>query len=224
MATEGLKAPYFTADGKADGMRELPREVFDGVVHEAALYAAVKGTLANQRRGTASAKTRAEVSGGGRKPWRQKGTGRARQGTIRAPHWRGGGIVHPPKPRDWRQEVPKAVKTLARRSALNARARENALLVVEALTLETVKTRALVQWLARLGLEERNVLILTLGHRPDVVRAGRNLRNVRVRPFGQESSYDVLWADGVVVEEGALAAAAEPARAGRADRAAVRDA
>lgn len=213
MATRtGLKARYVTAAGKSEKTLDLPAALFDGVVHEAVLHAAVKAYRSNQRQGTASAKTRAEVSGGGRKPWRQKGTGRARQGTIRAVQWRGGGVAHPPKPRDWREALPRGVKALARRSALNARAREEQVVVVDAFELEAPKTRHVVAWLRRLGLADRKVVILTAGIRHDVVRATRNLPNALVRPFGEESAYDLLWADTLVIEEGALAArpAAEP--------------
>lgn len=212
MATEAaLKARYVTAAGKGEKTLDLPPALFDGVVHEPALHAAVKAYLANQRQGTAAAKTRAEVSGGGRKPWRQKGTGRARQGTIRAPQWRGGGIVHPPEPRAWRQGLPKGVRALARRSALNARAREERVVVVDEFALEAPKTRQVVGWLRRLGIADRKVLLLTAGLKRDVVRAARNLPNVAVRPFGEETAYDCLWAEALVIEEGALAppAAAE---------------
>lgn len=200
-----LTARYVTAAGKSEKTVDLPAALFDGVVHDAALHAAVKAYLANQRQGTAAAKTRSEVSGGGRKPWRQKGTGRARQGSIRAVQWRGGGIAHPPEPRDWREGLPKQVKALARRSALNARAREEQVVVVDTLELEAPKTRHVAAWLDRLEVRDRKVLILTAGLRPEVVRGARNLPEVLVRPFGQESTYDLLWAETLVIEEAALA-------------------
>jgi large subunit ribosomal protein L4 len=211
VATATLKARYVTAAGKGERTLELPPALFDGVVHEPVLYAAVKAQLANRRQGTAAAKTRSEVSGGGRKPWRQKGTGRARQGSIRAAQWRGGGVVHPPLPREWRENLPKGVRALARRSALNARARAEEVVVVDALTLEAPRTRHVVAWLRKLGIADRSVLLLTAGLRPDVVRAARNLPNVLVRPFGEESAYDCLWAQAVVIEEAALGAVAAPA-------------
>ena len=117
-----LTAKYFNAAGEPGEAFQLPEELFDGVVNDAVLHQVVKATLANRRQGNAATKTRANVSGGARKPWRQKGTGRARQGSIRAPHWRGGGIVFGPQPRDYRTEIPRKVKQLARKSALNARA------------------------------------------------------------------------------------------------------
>ncbi len=214
MATERLKARYYTADGKSGKALDLPAALFDGVVHEPAMHAAVRAFLANRRQGTASAKTRAEVRGGGRKPWRQKGTGRARQGTIRAPQWRGGAVVHPPVPRDWGEALPRRLKGLARRSALNARAREQGVVVVEQLALPAPKTREVVAWLKRLKLEEQKVLVLTARLRPEWVRAARNLPNVAVRKFGEESTYDVLWSEAVVIEEEALGGveAAAPVR------------
>ena len=127
-----IEAQYYTSAGaKRDAAFSLPADYFDGTVNEPVLHQAVKVYLNNQRQGTAKTKTRSFVSGGNQKPWKQKGTGRARQGSTRAPHWRGGGIVFGPIPRDYRTDIPRKVKQLARKSALNARAREGALHVVE---------------------------------------------------------------------------------------------
>lgn len=208
-----FKAPVYTAAGEKKGERDLPEALFDGVVHEPAMWQAVKAYLANQRQATASTKTRAEVSGGGKKPWRQKGTGRARAGTIRAPHWRGGGIVFGPRPgRNYREELPRALRRLARRSALNARARENGIVVVELFDFETPRTRSVVGLLDGAGLTG-NVLVLTDGIRPVVHLSARNLPGVQVRPFGEESTYDVLWSDRVIIEAGALDRVQEVANA-----------
>lgn len=203
--TAPLTARYFKADGKAGSERALPVDPFDGVVNEASLHAAVKSYLANQRQGTASAKNRAQVRGGGRKPWRQKGTGRARAGTIRSPIWRGGAVAFPPIPRSYREDLPKKVRRLARRSAFNARASEDRVVVVENLSMESPKTRQLVKLLEKLGLGEQKVLILTAGHSPTVYLSARNLADVQVQVYGSESAYQVLWADSIVIEEGALA-------------------
>jgi large subunit ribosomal protein L4 len=215
--TEPMKAPYYKASGEAGEARPLPVEIFDGVVNEEALHAAVVAHLASRRQGTASAKSRGAVRGGGRKPWRQKGTGRARAGSTRSPLWRGGAVIFPPKPRSYRQAVPRKVKQLARRSAFNARASEDRVLVVEDLALERPRTREVVQLLARLELSDANVLLLTAGHRPVVHLSCRNLPNVEVRPFGGESAYDVLWSDAVLIEEGVLEGAGATAR-GSAER------
>lgn len=208
-----MKAKVITADGAKKGDKTLPKSLFDGVVHEAALWQTVKAFLANQRQGTASTKTRGMVRGGSRKPWRQKGTGRARQGTIRAPHWAGGGTVFGPSPdRNYRQDVPKKVRWLARRSAYNARAQEGKIVLVESFDMEKPKTRAIVATLEGADVAG-NVLILTDGHKPNVHLSARNLQGVEVRPFGQESAYDVLWAETVLIEVGALDRAEEVAHA-----------
>ena len=208
-----MKAPIITMDGESAGEQDLPEVLFDGVVHEPAMWQTVKVYLANQRLGTASTKNRAAVRGGSNKPWRQKGTGRARHGSIRSPIWRGGGQVFgPTADRNYKQDLPRKVKWLARRSAYNARAQAGRVLVVDALTLEEPKTRRIREMLD--GAEVLgNVLIVTDGHKPTVWKSARNLRGVEVRPFGEESAYDVLWADTVLVEAAALERAAEVAHA-----------
>ena len=172
-------------------------------MNEPVLHQAVKVFLNNQRQGNASTKTRSFVSGGNQKPWKQKGTGRARQGSTRAPHWRGGGIVFGPHPRGYRTEIPRKVKQLARKSALNARAREGALHVVERFAFRRPKTAQLAGLLGSLGLDGK-VLVLTAGANESVYLSGRNLPTVEVMPYFEASAYDVLWSDAVVVEEGAL--------------------
>jgi large subunit ribosomal protein L4 len=208
-----MKAPIITIDGERDGERELPETLFDGVVHEPAMWQTVKAYLANQRLGTASTKNRARVRGGGRKPWRQKGTGRARQGTIRAAQWRGGGRVFGPTPdRNYKQDIPKKVRWLARRSAYNARALDERLLLAASLDMDAPRTKQVVTMLQNaeaLG----NVLILTDGQRSTMWKSARNLQGVEVKPFGEESAYDVLWSDTLVIEATALERAAEVAHA-----------
>ena len=195
---------YSPAGAKRDGKFALPAELFDGTVNEDVLHQAVKVYLNNQRQGTAKTKGRSEVSGGNQKPWKQKGTGRARQGSTRAPHWRGGGIVFGPQPRDYTTAIPKKVRQLARRSALNARAREDNLLVVERLSFDAPKTRRLTELLGKVGAEEAKVLVLTNGHNPNVYLSGRNLPTVQVMNYADASAYDILWSEKVVVEEAAL--------------------
>jgi len=200
-----IEAPHYSPAGaKRTGSFALPADPFDGTVNEPVLHQAVKVFLNNQRQGTAKTKTRSFVSGGNQKPWKQKGTGRARQGSTRAPHWRGGGIVFGPIPRDYRTDIPRKVKQLARKSALNARAREGALHVVEQFAFRTPKTARLAALLASLGLADRKVLVLSAGANEALYLSGRNLPLVDVMPYAQASAYDVLWADAVVVEEGAL--------------------
>jgi large subunit ribosomal protein L4 len=206
-----LTARYFNAAGEPAETFELPQDLFDGVVHEPALHQVVKAYLANQRQGTAATKTRGMVSGGKRKAWRQKGTGRARQGSIRAPHWRGGGVVFGPSPRTYHQSVPKKLKALARRSAFNSKALAEQLAVIERFELEAPKTRLVAQLLNRLGLDGRKYLLLTEGVNEMLVRSARNLPNVKVLPFEQASAYEVLNGGQLIIEEAALKA--QPAQA-----------
>ncbi|SUZ85389.1 uncharacterized protein METZ01_LOCUS38243, partial [marine metagenome] len=172
--------------------------VNEGVVHQA-----VKAYLANQRQGTAAAKTRSDVAGGGRKPWRQKGTGRARAGTIRSPIWAGGGIAFPPIPHSWRQRLPKKVKTLARHSALNDRAENDRVVIADLPEMKSPKTRDLVAFVSAIDVPGK-VLLLTDGVNKNLYLSSRNLSTVSVVPFGEESVYDVLWAHTVLIERGAL--------------------
>ncbi len=200
-----IEAPHYSSGGtKRDANFALPADYFDGTVNQPVLHQAVMVFLNNQRQGTAMTKTRSFVSGGNQKPWKQKGTGRARQGSTRAPHWRGGGTVFGPQPRDYRTDIPRKVKQLARKSALNARGREGALHVVERFAFRAPKTAQLAQLLNSLGLDGRKALILTAGQNENVYLSGRNLPTVEVMPYAEASAYDVLWSDAVVVEEGAL--------------------
>lgn len=201
-----FKARYYKADGKKGKARALPEAIFDGVVNEGAMHQVVKAYLSNQRQGTAAAKTRSDVRGGSRKPWRQKGTGRARQGTIRAVQWEGGGVAFPPIPHSWRKRVPKKIRSLARRSALNDRAEHDRVVLAELPSMDAPKTRDLLGFLGALELEGKT-LILTNGNNTNVYRSARNLQGVEVLPFGSESVYDVLWAHTVVIELDALDAA-----------------
>ena len=199
-----FKARVFAAEGKETGERDLPESLFDGTVHETAMYQVVKAYLANQRQATAATKTRAFVSGGNKKPWRQKGTGRARQGSIRSPQWRGGGNVFGPRAnRNFREELPKQLKRLARRSAYNVRAQDDRVILVEAINISAPKTKDFVRMLETTGAEG-NTLVLTNGNNQNVWMSARNLEGVLVRPFGEESTYDVLWADTVIIEAPAL--------------------
>jgi large subunit ribosomal protein L4 len=184
----------------------LPADPFDGRVHEAVMHQAVKVYLANQRQGTVMTKTRSFVSGGNQKPWRQKGTGRARQGSTRSPIWPGGGTTFGPQPREYRLGMPQKQRRLARRSALNVRAREQALAVIAPLAFEAPKTKRMVELLGKMGLDDRRVLVLTSELRPNVLLSARNIPNVDVMRFTDASTYDILHADTVVIEEAALGA------------------
>jgi large subunit ribosomal protein L4 len=209
-----LKARYYQNDGSKGKAQALPEWLFDGVVHEDVLHQVIKAYLLNQLQGNASAKSRGQVKGGGRKPFRQKGTGRARQGTIRAVQMKGGGIAFPPIPHSWRQRVPQKARAMARRSAFNSRAQDDRVILVDSLKYDTPKTKNLVEMLGKLGVEGK-VLLLTEGVKQNVYLSSRNLPAVVVRPFGEESAYDILWANVLVIEKGALDGA-EPSAAQKA--------
>jgi len=198
-----LEAHHYTASAKRKGSYVLPEE-YDGNVNKVVLYHAVRAYRNNKRQGTASTKTRSEVSGGNRKPWRQKGTGRARQGTTRSPIWAGGGVVFGPKPRSYRTDLPRKVRQFARQSALNARANEGALYVIEGFEFEKPKTKQMVDLLDKLELSNRKVLVLTDESRPQVFLSCRNIQRVGVKRYSDASAYDILWAEAILVEESAI--------------------
>src|SRR5690242_21706866 len=178
-----IEAPLYSASGTKKKSVRLPATLFDGTVNEHAMHRAVVTFLSNQRQGTHDTRTRSEVSGGNQKPWRQKGTGRARQGSTRAPHWRHGGIVFGPHPRSYRLGIPKKMRQLAKKSALNARARENALVIVDALEYEKPKTKDLAALLKKLGTTDKKVLLLTAADAHNVYLSGRNIPDVHVMRF-----------------------------------------
>jgi large subunit ribosomal protein L4 len=202
-----IEAPHYSAAGKKHAAAfALPAELFDGTVNEAVLHDAVTSYMGNQRQGTHKVKRRQEVSGGNQKPWKQKGTGRARQGTTRAPHWRGGGVVFGPAPRDYRTNLPRKVRQLARQSALNARAREGMLRVIDPITMEAPKTKGLLALIDKLSLGDVRTLVLTAGSKPAVYLSARNAPNVSVLPFSDATAYEILHAHAVVIESSALGA------------------
>src|SRR5919112_2370809 len=176
--TQNRNVSAFTALGTARTDKvQLPESTFDGTVNMPVMHQAVKAFMANQRQGNASTKISKYVTGGNQKPWKQKGTGRARQGSTRAPQWVGGGTVFGPTPRAYDQYVPRQVRALAKRSALNARAREGAIFVIDAFNYEAPRTAALLALVQRLGVAEKKVLVLTDGVKQNVFLSGRNLPN-----------------------------------------------
>jgi large subunit ribosomal protein L4 len=199
-----LEAPHYSAAGASKKAVSLPETLFDGTVNQDVLHRAVITFLSNQRQGTSDTKTRSEISGGNQKPWRQKGTGRARQGSTRAPHWRHGGIAHGPHPRSYRLGIPKKMRQLAKKSALNARAREGALVVVDALEYEKPKTKDFAALLGKLGGKGKKVLVLTASDAQNVYLSGRNIPDVQVMRFADASAYEIMWSETVVLEIGAL--------------------
>lgn len=184
---------------------ELSDKVFAAEVRTDLMHAAVVAEQANARQGTADTKTRGEVRGGGRKPWRQKGTGRARQGSIRAPHWRHGGVVFGPHPRDYSQRLPKKMRRAAMRSALTAKLAEDALITVESIRFDEIKTRHAVQFLKALNIDHPNrVLLLLPEHDETVWKSFRNLPGVEVRVSPAVSVREVLVARRIITTPEAL--------------------
>ena len=189
--------------GKQVGEIELPEAVFGVEPNEAAVHDAVKNHLANKRQGTQSALTRAEVSGGGRKPWRQKGTGRARQGSTRAPQWTHGGIVFAPKPRDYSYSLNRKAKRLALKSVLSAKASEQAVVVIDELKMDAPKTKEFAAFLKAVGCDTKT-LVVTAEMDQNVLRSGRNIAGCEVTFANLLNAYDVLKANKLVVDQAAL--------------------
>jgi large subunit ribosomal protein L4 len=202
--TTNFQAATYTSGGTQRDAVALPETVFDGTINMPVMHQAVKAFMANQRQGNAATKIRKYVTGGNQKPWKQKGTGRARQGSTRAPHWVGGGTVFGPTPRSYAEYVPRQVRALARKSAFNARAQENAVFVIDAFNYDAPKTSRVVALVNRLGLENQKVLILTDGAKPNVHLSARNLPTVHVLPYTDVSTYHILWSDVVLIEAGAI--------------------
>ena len=198
-----LKTNVYDMSGKLVGEIELSEAVFGITPNAAALHDAVKNHLANKRQGTQSALTRAEVSGGGRKPWRQKGTGRARQGSTRSPQWTHGGIVFAPKPRSYSFGLNKKAKRLALKSVLSAKAAEQAVIVIDEIKMDAPKTADFAKFLKAVGCETKT-LVVTAAADGNVVKSGRNISGCEVTFANLLNTYDVLNADKLVVDKAAL--------------------
>ena len=193
----------YNIEGNEVGSMELNDAVFGVEVNEHLMHMAVVSQLANKRQGTQSAKTRAEVSGGGRKPWRQKGTGHARQGSTRAPQWTGGGVVFAPKPRDYSVKMNKKEKALAIKSALTSRVAENKFIVVDGLTFDEIKTKKMANVLDNLKVEK--ALVVLDKKDENVILSARNIPTVRTTMSNSVNVYDVLKYGTVVITKEAVA-------------------
>ena len=194
------KVDVYDIEGKKVKTLELKEEVFGIAPNEAVVHSVMVNYLANQRQGTQSTKTRAEVSGGGRKPWRQKGTGRARQGSIRAPHWVGGGVALGPKPRSYNYTVNKKEKRLAIKSMLSSKVLENELIVVEKLPLKEIKTKEMARILNNLKVEGKTVILLP--QKDEIVqKSARNIEGVKTLQVETINVYDLLKHKNLVVTE-----------------------
>ena len=192
----------YNIEGKEVGSIELNDAVFGVEVNEHLVHMAVVNQLANNRQGTQSAKTRSEVSGGGRKPWRQKGTGHARQGSTRAPQWTGGGIVFAPKPRDYSFKMNKKEKRIALLSALSSKVAESKIVVLDEFKLDEIKTKKFVEVMNNLKVE--NALVVLEGENKNVVLSGRKIPSVKVTATNEINTYDVLKYTTLVVTKAAV--------------------
>jgi large subunit ribosomal protein L4 len=189
--------------GAVTGSVDLPEAVFGIEPNGPVMHQALLRQLANSRQGTSSTKTRSEVRGGGRKPWRQKGTGRARQGSTRSPQWEGGGVVFGPHPRSYRMDMPRKQRRLALRSALSAKAQDGGLVVLEAFTLEAPATRAVTTLLRSVDAGKR-VLVVLGSHNEMLEKSARNIAEVQVTLAGNLSVRDLLIAETVIVTRDAI--------------------
>ena len=192
----------FNIEGKKVSDMELNESVFATEVNQYALHQVVVALLANKRQGTQSAKTRAEVRGGGIKPWRQKGTGRARQGSIRAPQWIKGGVVFAPKPRDYRMSIPKSMRRVAMLSALTSKVQNDEMVVLDSLTLEAPKTKEIVKMLN--AFNAKKTLIVTAEANETVYKSARNIEGVAVLPVNNINVYDLLKYSKVIMTKDAV--------------------
>ena len=194
----------YNSNGENVGNIALNDKVFDIEINEHVVHEAVTAQLAAKRAGTAKTKTRGEVSGGGRKPWRQKGTGRARHGSIRSPIWVGGGTTFGPQPRSYEKNIPKKVKKLAVKSVLTDKVKEDSLVVIDGFDLEQPKTKKMVSILDNLNAKDQKVLIVLDNITDNVYKSARNLPGVRVVSSNQVTVYDVLNSDKVIMQEDAV--------------------
>ena len=192
----------YNMEGKEVGSLELNDAVFGVEVNEHLVHMAVVNQLANNRQGTQSAKTRSEVSGGGRKPWRQKGTGHARQGSTRSPQWTGGGVVFAPKPRDYSFKMNKKEKRAALCSALSSKVAESQIIVLDEFKLDEIKTKKFVEVMN--NLKASKALVVLEGENKNVVLSGRNIPTVKVTATNEINTYDVLKYETLVVTKAAV--------------------
>ena len=192
----------YNIEGKEVGTIDLSDAVFGVEVNEHLVHMAVVSQLANKRQGTQKAKTRSEVSGGGRKPWRQKGTGHARQGSTRSPQWTGGGVVFAPKPRDYSFKMNKKEKRIALLSALSSKVADNKIVVLDAFNLDEVKTKKFAEVMSNLKVDK--ALVVIEGENKNVVLSGRNIPTVKVSAANEINTYDVLKYETLVVTKAAV--------------------
>lgn len=200
-----MKLEVYKTDGTKTGEQvELSKDIFEIEPNDHVLYLAVKAYLANQRQGTHKAKEKSEVSGGGKKPWKQKGRGGARAGSTRSPLWVGGGAIFGPKPRNYRQKLNKKVVSLARKSALSYKAKADQIIVVEDFNFETPKTKDFSKIISSLQLKGKKTLLLTNGTLANVYKSGRNIDRVNILEANKASAYDLLNNQVLLLQKSAV--------------------
>ncbi|UCE04774.1 MAG: 50S ribosomal protein L4 [bacterium] len=200
-----MELDVYKIDGMSSGnSTTLPNEVFDVEPNDHLIYQAVRCQMTNSRQGTVATKNRSQVRGGGRKPWRQKGRGTARAGTIRSPLWVGGGRVFGPHPRNFKMKISKKMKRQARQSAYTYKAKQQEVMLVEDFKLENPKTKEMYQILKNLNIEGKKVLLLTSEYDPTIARAGRNIPNLIIRQASDASTYDILNCNLLLIQQHAL--------------------
>lgn len=200
-----MELEVYKIDGSPSGEKvNLADDIFAIEPNDHAIYLSVKSFLANKRQGTHKSKERGEVAGGGKKPWKQKGRGGARAGTTRSPLWVGGGTIFGPKPRDYRQEIPKKVQKLARKSAFSYKAKDEQLLIVEDFSFDAPKTKNFSSMLSALRINGKKVLLLTNNTQPNVYKSGRNIPKVKIMEAGNASTYDVLNNQILIIQKSAV--------------------
>lgn len=199
-----METKLFNIQGEETGKIELPQKLFEQEINKSLLWENIINLLKNQRRGTAKTKNRAEVRGGGRKPWRQKGTGRARHGSIRSPIWRKGGVVFGPKPRNYYAKFPQKKKLGALLSSLSAKAKENKVLIIEDLNLKAPKTKLFAEILKKINLTEKNILIGIDEMNKNLKLASRNIPLLNLKRVAEINAYDILSAEYLLLTKKGL--------------------
>ncbi|OGU46873.1 MAG: 50S ribosomal protein L4 [Ignavibacteria bacterium GWB2_36_8] len=200
-----MKLDIYKIDGKSSGKKiDVSKDIFGIEPNDHAIYLAVKTYLANQRQGTHKTKERGEVRGGGKKPWKQKGRGGARAGTSRSPLWVGGGRIFGPRPKDYRQAIPKKVKSLARKSAFSYKLKDEQVIVVEDFNFKESKTKEFANILKALNVSGKKVLLLTNGNQENIYKSGRNIPKVKILEANKVSAYDILNNQVLILQKSAV--------------------
>ncbi len=206
-----MKVKIYSKDGKVQGEMDLADEVFAADVDENLIHQVIKSLQANQRQGTSKTKTRAEVSGGGKKPWKQKHTGNARAGSNTSPLWVRGGKAHGPRPRDYFTNIPKVIRINALKSALSSRAKDGKIMIIDRIGAEAPKTKLIVNMLKALSVADKKNLLIVEGADKNTYLSGRNVKNLRVRPVNEINALDVISNENIIFGEQGLVKKVEEA-------------